>query len=111
MSLQNTISNKDRQMAVDAALEEACRQWCDTLSDAPERMNGEGFANFFYEIFQDKQAEYIRDAKELRSMGSKNPERPKEKPSVLRKLQEKKNQDTHHSAPTKNKQSKHEVEL
>jgi hypothetical protein len=31
-------------------LEEACRQWCDFVDEAPERKDGKGFANFYKEI-------------------------------------------------------------
>lgn len=31
-------------------LEEACRQWCDFIDEAPERKNGIGFADFYEEI-------------------------------------------------------------
>ena len=49
-------------MAVfDAVLEEACRQWCCFIDEAPERKDGEGFANFFYEIFLDKEKEYLEN--------------------------------------------------
>lgn len=31
-------------------LEEACRQWCDFIDEAPERKDGIGFADFYEEI-------------------------------------------------------------
>lgn len=42
-----------------------CRQWCDCIDDVPKRKDGEGFADFFYEIFEDKEDEYIEQIKEL----------------------------------------------
>ena len=51
MNLQDILENKDQRMVFDAVLEEACRQWCEFIPDAPERMDGEGFASFFYEIY------------------------------------------------------------
>ncbi len=39
-------------------LEEACRQWCAFIDDVPERADGEGFAEFFFEIFEEKELEY-----------------------------------------------------
>ena len=42
-------------------LEEACRQWCCFIDDAPERADGEGFAQFFYEIFELKEQEYMEN--------------------------------------------------
>ena len=35
-------------------LEDAARQWCDFIDDAPERKTGEGFAQFFREIREQK---------------------------------------------------------
>lgn len=35
-------------------LEEACRQWCDFTEAIPKRKDGEGFADFFYEIYESK---------------------------------------------------------
>ena len=48
MKLQDILENKDQRMAFDAVLEEACRQWCEFIPDVPERMDGEGFADFLY---------------------------------------------------------------
>lgn len=42
----------------DRALEESCRQWCEFIEDAPERKDGEGFADFFYEILEQKEQEW-----------------------------------------------------
>lgn len=39
-------------------IEEACRQWCDGIENAPERMDGEGFYDFFLEIYDQKAEEY-----------------------------------------------------
>ena len=36
-------------------LKEATRQLCDGFSDAPERVDVEGFSEFFYEIFEQKE--------------------------------------------------------
>lgn len=72
MNLQNIVGNKDMQSVFDMILEEACRQWCAFIPDTPERMNGEGFADFFYEIFEQKQEEYIQEMKEAESVT--NPE-------------------------------------
>lgn len=57
-----SISKSKRKKAVfEICLEEACRQWCDFIDEDPERRNGEGFSNFFYEIFDDKWKEYLQD--------------------------------------------------
>lgn len=56
------IANCQKKMAIfDAVLEEACRQWCCFIDETPERKDGEGFANFFYEIFMDKETEYLEN--------------------------------------------------
>lgn len=61
MNLNDIIENPNRQKIFDILLEEACRQWCECMNDAPERATGEGFARFFYDIFQDKEQEYMED--------------------------------------------------
>lgn len=43
----------------DMVLEESCRQWCEFMDK--ERMTGEGFAMFFYEIYKDKLPEYRKE--------------------------------------------------
>lgn len=52
--------NKYRQEIFDIIIEEACRQWCDFIDESPERKTGKGFADFFFQIFQDKEIEYIK---------------------------------------------------
>ena len=46
-------------------IEEACRQWCCCIDEVPERKDGEGFSDFFYEIFEDKEKEYVQQVREL----------------------------------------------
>ena len=44
-----SISRSNIKKAVfEKCLNEACRQWCEFIDEAPERKNGEGFAHFFY---------------------------------------------------------------
>jgi hypothetical protein len=38
-------------------LEEACRQWCDFIDEAPERKTGIGFYAFYQQIKQQKERE------------------------------------------------------
>ena len=38
-------------------LEEACRQWCDFIDEAPERKTGIGFYAFYQQIKQQKESE------------------------------------------------------
>lgn len=105
MKLQDILENKDQRMAFDAVLEEACRQWCEFIPDVPERMDGEGFADFFYETFEQKGNEYIREAKEL---AAEKAEKQEKKPSVLKKLKEKEARNAAQPTSAKNKQLKQE---
>ena len=57
-------SDINRQKIFDTVIEEACRQWCDTMEDAPERKSGEGFADFFYDIFREKEQQYLEEYKD-----------------------------------------------
>jgi hypothetical protein len=107
MDLKDILGSKDRQMVFNTVLDEACRQWCDFLSEAPERMDGEGFAEFFYGVFQDKEDEYIQEAKEAAKS-----EEPRGRASVIEKLRKAKTQDTACPDPGKNKKIKqHGMEL
>ena len=58
MTFDDIKASEIREKIFPIILEEACRQWCAFLDDAPERADGEGFAEFFYEIFQEKELEY-----------------------------------------------------
>jgi|GEM_PF-902481 len=42
-------------------LDEACRQWCAFIDEAPERRDGEYFTEFFAEICEQKYQEYLED--------------------------------------------------
>lgn len=66
MNIYDISRKKSYKEVFDIVIEEACRQWCDGLDDAPERADGQGFANFFYEIFEDKCHEYIKENKEIK---------------------------------------------
>ena len=65
MNIQDITKSKEKKAVFHMVLEEACRQWCDGIEDAPERKGGEGFADFFYEIFEDKGKEYVQQVKEM----------------------------------------------
>ena len=54
MTIYDVTENKKRMAVFNVLLEEACRQWCDLLGDAPERKDGEHFAEFFFEVFEAK---------------------------------------------------------
>ena len=65
MDIQDIAKSREKKSVFDMVLEEACRQWCDCIDDVPERNDGEGFADFFYEIFEDKEKEYVQQVKEM----------------------------------------------
>ncbi|WP_303001980.1 hypothetical protein [Dialister invisus] len=65
MTIKDIVESPARLSIFDIVLEEACRQWCDIIDEAPDRKDGEGFANFFYEIFADKEQEYLEGLAEL----------------------------------------------
>lgn len=56
-----TVGRKGDRLA-DILLDEACRQWCDGIEDAPERLSGKGFSYFFRQIVEDKRKEYDEEA-------------------------------------------------
>lgn len=57
--IRDAITNSEQRAVFEMVLDEACRQWCCFIDETPERKDGEGFANFFYEIFEDKAEEYL----------------------------------------------------
>ena len=59
MTFEDIKKSEMREKIFPMVLEEACRQWCAFIEDAPERKDGEGFADFFYEIFEEKEKEYV----------------------------------------------------
>ncbi len=58
MTFDDIKASEIREKIFPMVLEEACRQWCAFIDDAPERADGEGFAEFFFEIFEAKELEY-----------------------------------------------------
>lgn len=65
INISTIASDINRQNIFDMVIEEACRQWCCFIEESPERKTGEGFAEFFYEIFKAKQDEYLEAYNEL----------------------------------------------
>lgn len=65
MNIQDISKSREKKAIFDMVLEESCRQWCCFIDDAPERKDGDGFAAFFYEIFEDKQKEYLQQLLDL----------------------------------------------
>lgn len=65
ISIQEIVNNKARQSIFCIVLEEACRQWCAFIDATPERKDGEGFAEFFFEIFSEKEEEYLEQARSV----------------------------------------------
>ena len=65
MNIQDIARSREKKAVFDMVLEEACRQWCCFIDEAPERKDGEGFANFFYEIFEEKEKEYLEQVLDM----------------------------------------------
>ena len=65
ITIETIASDMNKQNIFDMVIEEACRQWCSFVDEAPERKDGEGFAKFFYEVFKDKEQEYTEAYDEL----------------------------------------------
>ena len=79
MNLNDIMESTDRQKIFDNVLEEACRQWCVFIPESPERMDGEGFSNFFYEIFAQKEKEYIQQMQQTQEQAQPSePQQPQE---------------------------------
>lgn len=70
INISTIASDINRQNIFDMVIEEACRQWCCFTDEAPERKTGEGFANFFYEIFKEKEQEYLENYEEMQEQNS-----------------------------------------
>lgn len=66
MNIQDIVNNKARQNIFCIVLEEACRQWYAFTDENPERKDGEGFADFFFEIFSEKEEEYLEQMKSMK---------------------------------------------
>ena len=65
MTIQDISRSREKKAVFAMVLEEPCRQWCDGIDNSPERKDGEGFADFFYEIFEDKEKEYLEQILDL----------------------------------------------
>lgn len=65
MDIQDIARSREKKAVFNMVLEEACRQWCCFIDEVPERKDGEGFASFFYEIFKDKEKEYLEQVLDL----------------------------------------------
>lgn len=61
MDLKDIVHDPARLQIFDIFLEEACRQWYAFIEEDLERADGEGFAGFFYEIFEMKENEMLED--------------------------------------------------
>lgn len=65
MNIQDISKSPQKKAVFNMVLEEACRQWCYFIDEASERKDGEGFADFFYEVFEEKEKEYLKQVLEL----------------------------------------------
>lgn len=82
MNIYDIAKSEKKKQIFDKALEESCRQWCEFIEDAPERKDGEGFAEFFYEIFEEKEKELLEqvsDSKNHRKQKGKTVHRGQER--------------------------------
>lgn len=61
MTLDDVKGHSIREKIFPIVLEEACRQWCEWLEETPERKSGEGFSDFFFEIFEQKELDIAAD--------------------------------------------------
>lgn len=61
MNIYDIVKSETRQEIFNIIIDEACRQWCCFIDEAPERKDGEGFSDFFFEIFENKENEYIKE--------------------------------------------------
>lgn len=61
MDLKDIVHDPARLQIFDIFLEEACRQWYAFIEEDLDRADGEGFAGFFYEIFEMKENEMLED--------------------------------------------------
>lgn len=82
MNLNDIMESTNRQKIFDNVLEEACRQWCAFIPERPERMGGDGFSHFFYEIFEQKEKEHIQQMQQ-----SQEPTQPSEPPHPQESMQ------------------------
>lgn len=51
MNAHEMCTGNEELQLIKILLEEACRQWCDFIEECPERLTGEGFGDFFLEIY------------------------------------------------------------
>ena len=80
MNLNDIVGNTGRQQIFDTVLEEACRQWCAVLPDTPERVDGKGFADFFYQTFEQREAERHQEAEHPKEAPAEKAAAPAEQP-------------------------------
>ncbi|HBF8218558.1 hypothetical protein REL05_014915 [Clostridioides difficile] len=79
MDIYDIAKSSQRKAVFGAVLEEACRQWCCFIDDAPERKDGEGFADFFYEVFKDKEKEYAEQLPYMKNVRNDKAGSPRHK--------------------------------
>ena len=71
MNIYDIAKDEKKKELFDRALDESCRQWCEFIEEAPERKDGEGFADFFYEIFEQKEQEWKEQNSNLKESGKR----------------------------------------
>lgn len=68
MDVNAMCQGNEQDQLIKMLLEEACRQWCAFIDECPDRLTGEGFGDFFFEIYQDKYEEYAKELREIRAV-------------------------------------------
>ena len=101
MNLDDIVADPKRHKIFDTILEEACRQWCDFIGEAPERASGDGFARFFFDVFEMKEQEYMKDLNIT----------SQEKPSIRQALKENQDKIAAKTATAPDKEKKQETAL
>ncbi|RFZ77803.1 hypothetical protein DS742_16240 [Lacrimispora amygdalina] len=66
MNANEMCKGDEQEQLIKILLEEACRQWCDFIDECPDRATGEGFGDFFFEIYAEKKDEYATELREIR---------------------------------------------
>lgn len=67
MNANEMCKGDEQEQLIKILLEEACRQWCDFIDECPDRATGEGFGDFFFEIYAEKKDMYEKELREIRS--------------------------------------------
>ena len=67
MNVSGMRKGNEQEQLIKILLEEACRQWYAFIDEHPDRTTGEGFGDFFFEVYEEKKDEYAAELREIRS--------------------------------------------